>query len=203
MINEFLPRPGFDWNNDGAVNVYDEFIEIENLGPINVNLSGWKLDNVSGGSHFYNLPSRTLKSGERAVYYGSVTHLPLYDSGGTVRLINPRNIVVDARGYGAVPAPDQSHCRLPDGDGYWTYPCFPTPGLENVRTGTVPAVPPDSAAAQPPPCLLPDTVPDVFREAVCHPFGADIWNPGFWNDPAGRLKFSVPDIFNKWQTFVE
>jgi hypothetical protein len=109
VINEFLPRPGFDWNNDGAVNDYDEFIEIENLGPINVNLSGWKLDNVSNGSsHLYSLPSRTLKSGERAVYYGSVTKIPLYDSGGTVRLINSRGVVVDARGYGAVPYPDQS-----------------------------------------------------------------------------------------------
>ena len=67
VINEFLPRPGFDWNNDGAVNADDEFIEIENLGPINVNLSGWKLDNVSGGSHLYSLAGRTLNSGERAV----------------------------------------------------------------------------------------------------------------------------------------
>jgi hypothetical protein len=206
VINEFLPRPGFDWNNDGVVNDYDEFIEIENLGPINVNLSGWKLDNVSNGSsHLYSLPSRTLKSGERAVYYGSVTKIPLYDSGGTVRLINSRGVVVDARGYGPVPGPDQSHCRLPDGDGYWTYPCFPSPGLENARTGSVPALPPGNAASQPlpTPCLLPDTVPDVFREPVCHPFGADIWNPGYWDDPAGQLKFPVQDIYNKWQTTVQ
>ena len=206
VINEFLPRPGFDWNNDGVVNDYDEFIEIENLGPINVNLSGWKLDNVSNGSsHLYSLPSRTLKSGERAVYYGSVTKIPLYDSGGTVRLINSRGVVVDARGYGPVPGPDQSHCRLPDGDGYWTYPCFPSPGLENARTGSVPALPPGNASSQPlpTPCLLPDTVPDVFREPVCHPFGADIWSPGFWDDPAGQLKFPVQDIYNKWQTTVQ
>ena len=204
VINEFLPRPGFDWNNDSAVNDYDEFIEIENLGPINVNLSGWKLDNVSnGGSHFYSLPGRTLSSGDRAVYYGSVTKIPLYDSGGTVRLINSRGVVVDARGYDAVKYPDQSTCRLPDGDGYWTVPCFPSPGLENARTGSVPALPPGNAASQPPACLLPDTVPEVFREPVCHPFGADIWNPGYWGDPAGQLKFPVQDIYSKWQTTVE
>jgi len=203
VINEFLPRPGVDWNNDGAVNDYDEFIEIENLGPINVNLSGWKLDNVSGGSHLYSLPAVMLKSGERALYYGSVTKIPLFDSGGTVRLINSRGVVVDARGYGAVQYPDQTHCRLPDGDGYWTVPCFPTPGLENARTGSVPALPPGNTASQPPPCLLPDTVPPVFREPVCHPYGADIWNGSFWDDPAGQLKFPVQDIYNKWLTFVE
>jgi hypothetical protein len=46
-------------------------------------------------------------------------------------------------------------------------------------------------------------VSDVFREPVCHPFGADIWNPGYWDDPLGLLKFPVQDIYNKWHTFVE
>ena len=32
-LNEILPRPGSDWNGDGAVNNGDEFIEVENLGP--------------------------------------------------------------------------------------------------------------------------------------------------------------------------
>jgi hypothetical protein len=202
VINEFLPRPGFDWNSDGAINVYDEFIEIENLGPINVNLSGWKLDNVSGGSHFYSLPARTLKPGERALYYGSITHIPLYDSGGTVRLINSRGIVVDARGYGIATVPDQSYCRIPDGDGYWRTPCFPTPGTENALTGTVPALPP-AVANQPPACLLPDTVPDAFREAVCNAFGTDILNGGYWDGSAGQDEFPVQDIYNKLQTIIE
>jgi hypothetical protein len=202
VINEFLPRPGFDWNNDGAINVYDEFIEIENLGPLNVNLSGWKLDNVSGGSHFYTLPARTLVPGERALYYGSVTHIPLYDSGGTVRLINSKGVVVDARGYGVIQEADQSHCRIPDGDGYWRIPCFPTPGTENALTGSVPSLPP-AVVSQPTACLLADTVPDAFREAVCNAFGAGIVNGGYWNELAGQDKYPVQDIYNKWLTFIE
>ncbi|HEX2696512.1 MAG TPA: lamin tail domain-containing protein, partial [Anaerolineales bacterium] len=139
VINEFLPRAGFDWNNDGEVNVYDEFIEIENLGPINVTLSGWKLDDDANvGASPFALPSKTLKPGERAIYYGSQTHIPLYDSGGQVRLINSRGVVVDARGYTVVKYPDQSVCRIPDGIGYWTYTCFPTPGNENSLTGSLP-----------------------------------------------------------------
>ena len=203
VINEFLPRPGFDWNNDGAINVYDEFIEIENLGPISVNLNGWKLDNVSGGSHFYSLPSKTLTSGQRALYYGLVSNIPLYDSGGTVRLINSNGVVVDARGYGVIKEADQSYCRIPDGDGYWRFPCFPTPGTENVLTGSVPVLPPAVASQQPPACLLADTVPDAFREAVCSAFGDNIVNGGYWNELAGQDSFPVQDIYNKWLTIIE
>jgi hypothetical protein len=41
VINEFLPRAGTDWNGDGAVNVYDEFIEIKNNGPMTAT---WKVE---------------------------------------------------------------------------------------------------------------------------------------------------------------
>ena len=37
-ISEFLPRPGHDFNNDGLVDVFDEFIEIINAGQIDVDL---------------------------------------------------------------------------------------------------------------------------------------------------------------------
>jgi hypothetical protein len=204
VINEFLPRAGFDWNEDGTVDVYDEFIEVENLGPVSVDLKGWKLDDEANlGSTPYTLPSTKLNSGQRAVFYGSVTGILLDDSGDTVRLINTRGIIVDSRTYGVIKYADQTHCRLPDGAGYWTYPCFPTPGLENERTGAVPALPPNEVVSKPPPCLLPDTVPDVFREPVCHPFGADIWNRSYWDDQAGQLKIPVQDIYDKWHTFVE
>jgi Lamin Tail Domain len=201
VINEFLPRAGYDWNNDGVVNVYDEFIEIENLGPIDVNLSGWKLDTVLDSSSPYYLPFRTLKSGQRAVYFGSKTGLLLRDSGDTVRLINSRGVVVDARSYGPVLAPDQSHCRIPDGIGYWRIPCFPTPGNVNALNGSAPA-PPPVAAAEPTPCLLADTVPAPFVQAVCDPFGADLWNGKYWDDLAQQDEILVPDDHSKWQTTI-
>jgi lamin tail-like protein len=202
VINEFLPRPGFDWNNDGEVNVYDEFIEIENLGPINVTLQGWKLDDEANlGSSPFSLPSKTLKPGERAVYYGSQTHILLDDSGDEVRLSNPRGVIVDARGYSVVKYPDQSHCRIPDGAGYWRFPCSPTPGNENTLTGSVPSVPPDKASQ--PVCSFADTVPEEFRQAECNSFGADVMNRKYWDDQAGQNEFPVPDIYSKWQTLVE
>lgn len=203
VINEFLPRAGFDWNNDGEVNIYDEFIEIENLGPINVNLQGWKLDNPeSPGSSPFMLPAKTLKPGERAIYYGSQTHILLLDSGGLVRLTNTRGVIVDARSYSAVKYPDQPHCRIPDGEGYWRFPCFPTPGMENTLTGVLPSAPP-AHANQPPVCLFADTTPEEFQQAECNPFGADMWNRKYWDDQAGENEFVVPDVLSKWRTIVE
>ena len=202
VINEFLPRPGTDWNNDGVVNDLDEFIEVENLGPISVNLSGWKLDTVLDSSGPFYLPSQTLKPGQRAVYYTSMSNLVLQDSGDTVRLFNPNGVIVDARSYGPVLYPDQSHCRIPDGIGYWRFPCFPTPGNLNALNGSAPA-PPPNVLAEPTPCLLADTVPDPFVQAVCNAFGADVSNGAYWDALAQQFEFIVPDAHSKWQTTVQ
>ncbi len=203
IINEFLPRAGFDWNNDGVIDVYDEFIEVENLGPIDVDLKNWRLDDEPLlGSDQFILPSRKLKPGERAVFYGSTTHILLNDSGDTVRLLNPSGVVIDARTYTAVKYPDQSHCRIPDGGGFWKFPCFPTPGTENALTGILPSTPPGQAY-QPPVCLFADTTPQEFRQAECNAFGADVWNRKYWDDQAGGNEFIVPDVLSKWQTTVE
>ncbi len=48
VLNEFLPRAGFDWNRDGKVDVFDEFIEVANIGPVDWNTAGWRLDTGDG-----------------------------------------------------------------------------------------------------------------------------------------------------------
>ncbi len=195
VINEFLPRAGYDWNQDGVVDVYDEFVELKNLGPVTAQLNGWKIDVISpGGPTSYPL-SGTLQPDQRVLFYSSKTKLSLWDSGGTVRLINNRGVIIDARSYGAVQSPDQSICRIPDGY-YWRFPCFPTPGLENSLTGTLP-VPPPIIASKPPPCLLADTVPDPFKLAECYGYGEDVFNPAYWDSQAGFNGFPVPDMYDK------
>ena len=202
VVNEFLPRAGTDWNQDKKVDVFDEFIEVKNLGPIDVDLRGWKLDIISsGGNTSYFLPSTKLTTGQRAVFYRSSTQLAMPDSGGTVRLTNTRSIVIDARSYGPVENPDQSICRLPDGF-YWRFPCFPTPGNENSLTGVAP-VPPPSGVSTPPPCLMADIIPAPFRNAECYGSGADIFNANYWDDQAGFNDFPVLDLFSKWRAVVK
>jgi hypothetical protein len=202
VINEFLPRAGTDWNQDGAVNVYDEFIELKNLGPIDVDLANWKIDDVAdAGSPPFTLPTLKLKPGERAVFYGLQTRILLDDSGDAVRLINNRGIVIDARTYSVVENVDDSHCRIPDGY-YWRLGCFPTPGLENALKGVAP-VPALTPLGARPPCLLADTVPAPFREAECHGFGDDIWDRTYWDRLAGVSTFPVSSAHIKWKVSIE
>ena len=202
VINEFLPRAGFDWNKDGKVDVFDEYIEIANLGPIDANLANWKLDDLpNGGSSPFTLPSRTLKPGERAVFYASQTNVLLGDGGDTVRLLNPNNVIKDAHTYSLVKVADQSICRLPDINGSWYTDCVPTPNARNSRTGTVPSAPPGTGLEESL-CQLPDTLPADFQLAECYGFGSNMWNPAYW-DGIWQGDRSVPQNGSKWDTFIE
>ena len=201
-ISEFLPRPGHDWNNDGIVDVFDEFIEIINAGSVDVDLSNYKLDDEEDlGSSPFTLPSMTLKPGERAVFYASETGILLSDAGDTVRLLEGSRKVVDAYTYNVVRYPDQSWCRIPDRLGYWNKPCFPTPGNPNALTGnTFPPKPELGYLA--PVCLLPDSTPAMFVYAECEEFGDEIWSYLYWNglDFAEQRKIYDPD---KWGIVFE
>ncbi len=198
-ISEFHPRPGHDFNNDGYVDVFDEFIEIINAGQIDVNLGSYQVDDEQDlGSSPYTLPGITLKPGERAVFYASETGILLSDAGDTVRLLRG-STVVDAYTYDIARYPDQSWCRIPDRLGYWNDPCFPTPGNPNALTGTFPLPPDYPTGYRAPVCLLPDTTPDEFVYAECEAGGTGIWNRQYWDgaDAAERLRLEEEQ---KWET---
>ena len=198
-ISEFLPRPGYDWNNDGVVDVRDEFIEIINAGRVDVNLNAYRLDDEANlGSSPYTLPNLTLKPDERAVFYGSETGILLSDAGDSVRLLKG-STVIDAYTYGVVAYPDQSWCRVPDRLGYWNHPCFPTPNNPNALTGTTPLPSGGPTGYRPPVCLLPDTTPKVFVYAECEAGGGGIWNRQFWDDADASEQLKL-DEAQKWET---
>jgi hypothetical protein len=201
-ISEFLPRPGHDWNNDGIVDVFDEFIEIINAGRIDVDLSDYKIDDEQDlGSSPFTLPAITLKPGERAVFYAAESGILLSDAGDTVRLLKANNSVVDAFTYSVVRYPDQSWCRIPDRLGYWSKPCFPTPGNPNALTGTFP-LPVGGRGDSAFICLLPDTTPSEFVYAECESSGKDIWNRQYW-DGFGYFEWLLEDNSQKWETSFE
>jgi len=200
ILNEILARPGFDWNQDGAVNVFDEFIEIKNLTAIDISLRGWKLD-VLGRTPFI-LPDITLKPGERIIYYSKETNLLLSDGGATVRLMDPGGKIYDAFTYTLARAEDRSFCRLPDGTpgNSWFEDCTPTPLLTNTREGKSPTSP---NGAQSPVCNLPDTIPLDFFNPECRGYGADIWNPYYWDKLSGDFKRWISGETGKWDSFIE
>lgn len=202
-INEFVPRPGHDWNNDGVVNTGDEYIEILNHGTVSVNLSGYSLDDeVNVGSSPYSLPSITLDPGERIVFYGSQTNLLLSDGGDGVRLLKPNGQLMDAFNYTVVYFPDQSFCRLPDNGGLddWNQNCFPTPGLRNNLGGNVPS---PAGAEDEPSCPIADTLPLGFFLAECDPFGHNIWSRPYWDDTGWFGDKDLPESPGKWDVFVD
>lgn len=202
IINEILPRPGYDWNQDGKVDVFDEFIEIKNLTAIEISLNGWKLSTVDGDS--FTLPNVNLAPSERIVFYGSATNILLSDGGETVRLSNPNGKIYDAYTYAIAREEDRSICRLPDGNPgsrSWFEDCIPTPNLTNSREGNVPSVP--GGNAESPVCDLPDTIPADFFFAECRGYGAGIWNPIFWDATGWMDKQFLPSANSKWRSFIE
>jgi hypothetical protein len=203
VINEFLPRAAFDWNKDGRVDVFDEFIEVANLGPVDINLQGWKLDDAAnGGSDPFPLPSQVLKPGERLLLYGLRTNILLSDGGDTVRLLNPSGVIYDSQTYPVIKVADQSWCRLPDERGSWYSDCFPTPNQENERAGELPAPPPGTGLEEPL-CLLADTLPEEFILAECRPFGDEMWSASYWDKNGWNGDLPVLQDGSKWETFVE
>jgi len=209
VLNEFLARAGTDWNNDGAVDIYDEFIEVINSGKVDVNLSGYKLDDYeldANGKLLWNgftLPSQTLKPGEKAVFYGSETGILLNDSGDTVYLMLTSNSsVVDSYKYPVVKSVDVSICRYVDAYGSWLERCFPTPGQPNSLTGEQTP----STSGGPPVfvCLLPDSVPEEFVLAECEESGLGIWNRSYWDSlPGEGDEIWLPEESGKWPVIYQ
>lgn len=204
-INEFVPRPGTDWNNDGVVNQGDEYIELLNHGVVPVNLSGYRLDDEANiGSNPFSLPSVTLQPGERIVFYGSQTALLLSDGGDGVRLLRPNGQLMDAYNYFVVYYPDQAFCRLPDNGGAddWNENCFPTPGLKNSLSGSV-LRPPTREDVSQPLCPIADTLPEEFILAECSPFGNNIWNRLYWDRFGWYGEMPLLNVNLKWEVFAD
>jgi hypothetical protein len=204
VINEFVPRPGHDWNHDGVVNVGDEYIELLNHGTVDVNLSGWRLDDeVNVGSDPFSLPATTIKPGERIVFYGSDTGLLLGDGGDAVRLLKPNGQLVDAYNYTIARSPDESFCRLPDNGGAddWNQFCFPTPGTQNSLSGDFAS--PSTNVGEERDCPISDTLPADVVQAECDPSGNNIWNPEFWDRTGWYDQRNLPSIDGKWPVFAD
>lgn len=197
VLNEVMARAGTDWNADGRVDVYDEFIEVINAGTSNLSLSSYKLSLASAPAAVFSLPSQTLKPGERMVFYGSQSGLQLKDSGDTVRLLRAsNNSLVDAVAYPIAKVLDASICRYADGYGSWIVGCYPTPGLANALTGGRFPLP----VGGQPVCHLPDSTPRGFVLAECEETGGSgVWNPAYWDSfPGEGQEVWISDPHNKW-----
>ncbi len=135
-LNEVLADPSADWDGDGSVGARDdEWVEIVNTGSSVVDLSRYRLGDVSGGFTWRFAFAGTLSPGEFAVVYGSDAltwqstsgspsfGLSLNNGGDTVYLYDVSGgdtLVVDEYTYASHEAQDdRSTGRHPDGSGEW------------------------------------------------------------------------------------
>lgn len=133
IINEVYPHP-----ENGADN---EFIELYNTGTKPVDISGWFLDDIEGGSTPFQIPNDTpfILPGEYRTFYKNTiepkTGIILNDDGDMVRLLYPNNEVADTLSYGKADLGLSCVRGLTD-ICLWT--TTPTPKAKNIIT--VPAV---------------------------------------------------------------
>ncbi len=133
LLNEFMPAPGSttDWDSDGVANSGDEWIEIINTDTVAINLSGWIIDDIEGGSTAFTLGGTTIEPGAVMIFYKNETGLVLNNTGDTVRLITPIGTVNDSYTYTAT-ATDQSYSRdRNNAESNWTTTSTPSPGQLN------------------------------------------------------------------------
>jgi len=176
IINEFLPFPRSDWNNDGQIDSGDEFIELMNVGNVSINLQGWRLDDQQGDSTPYTLSEISLAPGAKVAFFASQTGILLSNRSDSVRLLMPNGSFSDAFTYITPPKPDQAWCRLPDGGPDWVFGCEPTPGLSNKLAETIFR----GETNRPAICESPDLPVPVYL-SECLPSGLEAWSRRLWD----------------------
>ncbi len=128
VLNEFLAIP-----STGS-----EFVELYNPTSTAIDLSGWAIDDMEGGSSPKILPAPTILA-PNAWLVVSLSNM-LNNSGDQVRLLNPAGNVIDQYSYSNASL-GLSWSRMPDGTGAWQASTQPTPGAANASQSPATATP--------------------------------------------------------------
>ncbi len=176
-LNEFLPNPELvDWNDDGALNdPNDEYIEIYNANPFDVDISGWQLDDMAnGGTPPYIMPAGAVLRAQRHLVLFSVqTGIALNNTGDTVRLLAPDGSEVETHYY-MLTQPDQAYSKTVDGGSEWSRDYYPSPGASNQ---------PPPWTATPTPTTVPTSTPTPTPSLSPTPFADEILLTEFMPNP--------------------
>ncbi len=125
VLNEFLPDPNTLFS--------EEWIELYNPLNINVDVSGFIIDDIiSGGSSPFTIPDGTIIPARSfIVFTQSTTGIYLNNAGDTVNYIASDGItIIDSHSYPSS-SNDVSIGRITDGNSTWTTFNNPTPGSSN------------------------------------------------------------------------
>ncbi|MCK4744855.1 lamin tail domain-containing protein, partial [Candidatus Parcubacteria bacterium] len=122
LISEIFPNPaGADDN---------EFIELFNPNSIDVDLSGWQLDDSEKGSKVWQIPQNTIIASDNYLaFFKEQTKLTFNNSSDSARVSNPSGEIAAQIDYNKT-VEGASYCAdLYNSDWYWTYNL--TPNEEN------------------------------------------------------------------------
>ena len=137
VINEFLADPAAglagDANADGVrSSSEDEFVELFNQAPAQMNLTGWRLEDAAGVKHVFPSGSTIGGLDYLVVFGGGTPSLPgvdwqtassggliLNNGGDTISLFDENGLLKDEVVYGSEGGGDQSLSRYPEGGKDW------------------------------------------------------------------------------------
>lgn len=133
VINEVLPNPESDWNEDEeSSDASDEFVELYNPTSSDVNISCWVLDDTEGYSAPFTIPECTILPAKGFItFFSSDTGIQLDNGGDEVRFFNRCDELIDSYEY-TYSVRDVSYTRSPAGSDSWITSDAPTP-----RTSTI------------------------------------------------------------------
>jgi hypothetical protein len=124
FINEFLPNPK---GSDTEL----EFIELKNMDTKKIRLVGWTLDDGDKGSSPYHFSDTdTISPDGIIVLFRSKTKIALNNDTDSVRLVDPKGVVISAVTYTPKVQEGDSYARNVGNVFVWT--SAPTPGKENT-----------------------------------------------------------------------
>ena len=128
IINEILPSP------DGADET-NEFIELYNVATADIDISGWKLQDIEGTQTTYTFPTNTkMRAGEYLLLTRAVTKILLNNDTDGIGLFWPNNRMIDMVNFTKA-ITKQSYNKTATG---WQWSITPTPGTKNNIT--IPAI---------------------------------------------------------------
>lgn len=120
FLSEMLPDP------EGS-DTTDEWIEIVNTGKETVNVEGWRLQD---SSKTYTIKNSVIAPGQYLQFSVVDTGVSLNNSGETIELLDPFEVVIDSTTY-----PDSDTAMAwARFSGEWKWTSALTPGAENVLT---------------------------------------------------------------------
>ncbi len=127
FINEILPSP------KGADDT-DEFIEIYNSNNLEVDLSGWSIEDINGSVNSFNIPAGTkILANGFLTFYRPQTKIMLNNDSDGLNFFSPDKKLVDSISY--IKAPTGQSYNKTSSD--WKFSATLTPGTINVITSVI------------------------------------------------------------------